>query len=241
MSEKSIIGKAERAYKSKLPQLILNTGLTFTGIYGLYVCTSILLPPKLATAGHKQFLTNISLFVAIIQEVSTVAGILTKRNKTITLISEEVLLPVALVLEAVVTSIYWPLRLFFVHLIFQKNPNYASKGRQEYLPLNVDLCLHLLPFLGMATNFFKFKQGKFKINDNKVILSICSLLGISYIFWLKYLIPADGKYPYPFLDIAEPWKTIAMLVVTNIAFGYFKLIQWLKSEPEDEAEKKKIN
>ncbi|OBA26075.1 hypothetical protein HANVADRAFT_49497 [Hanseniaspora valbyensis NRRL Y-1626] len=230
----SAISDNKKYYKSRLPQLILNTALTFTGTYGLYVCSKIILPPKLMVAGHKQFLTNISLVVAIIQQLSTITAIFSNGNKQIVFISEELLLPIALVLETVVTSVYWPLKIFFVHLIFQKNPNYASKSRSEYLPLRVDLCLHLLPFLGMAANFFIFKKKKFLIDDSKIVLSLCASLGLLYIFWLKFLIPEGGKYPYPFLDIPEPWKTIVMLFVTNIAFGYFKLLQWLKSDSKEE-------
>lgn len=229
-----------KPYTSKLPQLILNSALTFTGSYGLFVCTSILLPPKLVVAGHKQFLTNISLVISIIQHVSAVATILLAGNKQVAFFSEEVMLPVALVLESVVTSVYWPLRIFFVELIFQKNPNYAAKSRSHYLPLHVDICLHLLPFLGLCINFFKFKKGKFVINSTKIVLSVCTALGLSYILWLKYLIPVGGKYPYPFLDIPEPWKTAAMLVITNIAFGYFRALQFFKKEAEEQEINQKV-
>ncbi|XBW36695.1 hypothetical protein QEN19_002270 [Hanseniaspora menglaensis] len=239
MPKKATSYKKSNDYKSRLPQLLLNCALTFTGTYGLYVCTSIILPPKLQAAGHKQFLTNISLAISIIQQVSTIASILVGNSKALEFFSGDILLPIALVLETVVTSVYWPLRIFFVEMIFQKNPNYASIERSKYLPLHVDICLHLLPFIGMSLNFFKYKKGRFALNNTKFVLPVCSALGLAYIFWLKYLIPKGGKYPYPFLDAAEPWKTIIMLTITNVAFGYFKLIQYLK--PEKGTLSKKLN
>lgn len=213
-------------------QGIFNLSLSFSGIYGLYRCTSIILPPKLMQAGHKQFLTNISLFICIIQEITTFISCswYKGKNEKAKFLAEEILLPISLVLESVVTSVYWPLRIFFTHLIFQKNPNYAHKSRNEYLPLHIDMCLHLFPFIGMLVNFYYFKKDKFVIKNNTVVLSVCYVFGLAYILWLKFLIPEGGKYPYPFLDIGEPYKTLIMLAVTNIGFAFLKVFQWLKKD-----------
>lgn len=223
-------------------QGLFNLALSFTGVYGLYQCTSIILPPKLIQAGHKQFLTNISLFICIVQEISTFisCNYFKNQNEKVRFAAEEVLLPIALVLESVVTTVYWPLKLFFAHLIYQKNPNYANKKREEYLPLHIDMFLHLFPLIGMLINFFYYKKGKFVIKKNTIVLSVCYAFGFAYIFWLKLLIPADGKYPYPFLDIPEPYKTLVMLAVTNIGFGFLKLLQYLKKDAPIEEKDKKL-
>lgn len=213
-------------------QGLFNLSLSCSGIYGLYKCTSIILPPKLVQAGHKQFLTNISLFICIIQEITTFVSCsyYKDKNQKIKFLAEEILLPISLVLESVVTSVYWPLKIFFTHLIYQKNPNYAQKNRNEYLPLHIDMCLHLFPFIGMLVNFFYFKKDKFVIKNNTIVLSICYVFGWTYILWLKFLIPEGAKYPYPFLDIEEPYKTLIMLTVTNVGFAFLKIFQWLKKD-----------
>lgn len=191
-------------------------------------------------AGHKQFLTNISLFICIVQEITTFisCNYFNGKNEKVKFVAEEILLPIALVLETVVTSVYWPLKIFFTELIYQKNPNYTDKKRNEYLPLHIDMCLHLFPLIGMLINFFYFKKGKFVIKKNTIVLSVCYAFGLAYIYWLKMLIPADGKYPYPFLDISEPYKTLVMLAITNIGFGFLKLLQWFKKDAPIKKNKK---
>jgi len=132
-------------------------------------------------AGHKQFLTNISLFICIVQEITTFisCNYFNGKNEKVKFVAEEILLPIALVLETVVTSVYWPLKIFFTELIYQKNPNYTDKKRNEYLPLHIDMCLHLFPLIGMLINFFYFKKGKFVIKKehNCAICLLC--------FWLS--------------------------------------------------------
>ena len=201
---------------------IINALLLVTGTYGLYKCTMVHLPPTLNSAGHKQFLTNISLAISLVYNLLT---LLTRGHSRVV---EEYVFPVSLILETVVALVYWPLKIFFVHLIYQQSAN-PLKKRGTVLPLHVDMCLHLFPSVGLLFQYLFLRRSSFSLSKRKVFL-VCILLGTVYKWYLQILVKPElgAKYPYPFLDISEPWKSIVMYTVTLIAWGCYVGLQNLK-------------
>ncbi|KAH3901446.1 uncharacterized protein SCDLUD_002940 [Saccharomycodes ludwigii] len=225
--------------------LILNGLLLSTSTYGLYRCTLVHLPDTLRAAGHKQFLTNISLFFTILYNISRIGGVLTNRSGSLDgCISTEVLLPIVLVVETIVTLVYWPLRLFFIGLIYQSRT--VSDGTpviKVALPIYVDMFLHLFPLIGLLIDYFKFKKVRFnKFSDLGALLS-CLVLATSYKLWLNYLITdlTTQKFPYPFLDVREPIKSIIMYTLSLVGFGFYKLYKSLHPGVATGAGKNKDN
>ncbi|GAV55582.1 hypothetical protein ZYGR_0AV02140 [Zygosaccharomyces rouxii] len=247
--------------------LLINVASLITSSYGLFRCTQIKLPPSLAQAGQKQFLTNISLAATISHNVVTIATHVAKRIKghraekerrekafaratasaeevqyhkreksqeqlqqqnnsvdsnncvcsLLTLINKHVTLPLALVLESVVATVYWPLRLFAIGLILQ-----GAKKRSP-IPLHIDISIHLLPILYMLSDYYlSGAYERFKIG---LLPSwgIIAAIGLAYKSYLNALIDTstNQKYPYPFLDVSEPYKSIIFVVITSFGWLFY--------------------
>lgn len=208
--------------KSKRLATTINAILLVTGTYGLYKCTMVHLPPTLNSAGHKQFLTNISLAISLVYNL---LALLTQSSSHLV---EKYMFPISVILETVVTLVYWPLKIFFVHLIYQQSANPLQK-RGTVLPLHVDMCLHLFPCIGLLFQFLVLKRSQFALSTKTAFIG-CLMLGTIYKWYLQILVKPElgAKYPYPFLDIKEPWKSVIMYGVTLVAWGVFMVLQKVK-------------
>lgn len=184
-----------------------------------YLTTTVVLPPHLAGGGQWQFLTNLSLvftlivnFIGLVSHATRSAALFNLKNS---------LHPVALVLESVVTSVYWPLKLFFLHLLV-KDPKAKS------IPLFVDICLHLLPVLSLLLDYFLF-MPKWTIS-NKTALTTCVVLTTLYWFWLKKMVDFEngGEYPYAFLNLGNEIATgFVFQIVGLVGYASFLFIKRL--------------
>lgn len=199
-----------------------------------YLFSEIDLPPHLESGGHWQFLTNLSLlFSVIIFGLGVAAHVL----KSTTLFHvKNSLHPIALVLESVVASVYWPLRLVFLGLL-TKNPS-------KYLvPMRVDLCLHLVPVATLMVDYLVF-MPKWTIRTETALGTVV-LLTTLYWFLLKHLIDFEngGEYPYMFLNVdTEEMRILIFGMVGLIGFVLYlinKRIHDLIVVP-DAKEKKKL-
>lgn len=209
---------------AKIGVLLLNLTCACTTFYGLYRCTRVVLPANLAEAGHKQFLTNIAAVLTIVTGSLNVVNQLL--GGSLDFCARELLLPVALCLETIVCLIYWPLRLFFIHLIMHGVQN----AKMSPLPLHADIAVHLLPVLYLAFDYFVLKPEPFVLSTKKVLVSL-PLLGLAYRIYLGTIIDTSGSYPYPFLDVDEPYKSIVFVVVSLSAGGFYSLYQRVHSTP----------
>lgn len=196
---------------------------------GLFKCTQLILPPSLSQAGHKQFLTNLSLVATLISNILNILNWFIQRSSMNNIhfvwnyICRHFVLPIALTLETIVPVIYWPLRLFAQKLIMQDIP----KNEPYPLSTSTDLSIHLFPFIFLfSDHYFSGFGSKFEISNTKAWF-IVSSLGFGYFKYLSFLIdPAKGQvYPYPFLDVEEPMKTIIFIVVSTVAWLFFILYQ----------------
>ncbi|CCC69632.1 hypothetical protein NCAS_0D00510 [Naumovozyma castellii] len=222
------------APKPTVFSLLINlTSLAACG-WGLRWAATIELPPSLKQAGHKQFLTNISVIATLISNVTNVANFFIQRNKDSikckklrdrsNFISRNIALPIALVLESIVPLIYWPLRLFFLPLIMQGIP---SNDTPSPVPISVDCCIHLFPFIFLMSDHYLSGAGtKFQLSNARVWV-ITTALGFGYYRYLAFLIdPKRGQSnPYPFLDVEEPYKGIIFVGATTFAWLFYVLYQ----------------
>ncbi|CCF58646.1 hypothetical protein KAFR_0F00490 [Kazachstania africana CBS 2517] len=215
--------------KPTFGSLFINTCCLLITSWGLKWATTIILPPSLSKAGHKQFLTNISVIVTMANNVINILNWFIQRfSQSVELshrfdfISRHLTLPIALVLESIVPVVYWPLRLFALKLIMQNVPEHISP-----IPIPVDISIHLVPIVFLLGDHYLSGSGlKFKISNFKAWLLV-TLLGAAYYKYLQVLIdPSRGQvYPYPFLDVNEPYRSVIFVIVSSVGWGFYTLYQ----------------
>lgn len=223
----SSVGASDGTLRAWQRSAVLNAVSAVVVSYGLYSCTSIKLPPSLEKAGHKQFLTNISAAVTVLNNVSNLANYALRRggapSGAVEFWARHVTLPIALAVESVVASVYWPLRLFAIHLIMVDAP----RGDRSPIPLQVDLAIHLAPIVLLLSDHYLSGAGaKFRISK-RYAWAIVMVLGFGYKSLLGRLIDPDAgqAFPYPFLNVAEPLRSIIFAIVTSISLLYYLAYQ----------------
>lgn len=202
--------------------LLINCICLLTSSWGLYRLCGNELPVQLAKAGQKQFLTNLAVGGTIINNLLNITSYATESGG-MTLVARHLTLPIALVLETIVSLVYWPLRLFFIQWIIQG----AQPGGPAPIPLSVDISVHFLPTLFLFADHYLSGSGlKFKLS-NRLAWAVVTAIGFGYYSFLGSIIDkADGQaYPYPFLDVAQPKRSIVFVVVTTIAWLVYVLYQ----------------
>lgn len=235
MSTKPITASSIRGPTPSIRSLLLNVASLLVCSNGLYKCTRLTLPASLKDAGHKQFLTNISVVATLISNVFNIFNWFVQRSKcsnqekpccfasTLNYISRHLALPIALTLETIVPLVYWPLRLFAQNLIMQEVPQDAPNP----IPVSTDVSIHLFPFIFLFSDHYLSGSGsKFRISNIRA-WCIVATLGIAYFQYLGMLIdPTQGQaYPYPFLDVEEPMKSAIFVVVSTVAWFFFIIYQ----------------
>ncbi|OVF10548.1 hypothetical protein A9F13_02g03773 [Clavispora lusitaniae] len=201
------------------------------GCYPLnYLVNNVILPPHLAGGGHWQFLTNLSLLFSLMVFAVGFVGHLSKSAALYNL--KNSLHPIALVLECVVTSVYWPLRIFLLHHLV-KDPS------REMIPLSIDLCLHLVPVVALMVDYIFF-MPRWTITPSNAFCA-CIVLTSLYWFFLKSVIDFEngGEYPYMFLnvetDLVRALIFAAVGLVGFVSFLFFRTVYDVIVHPEIEA------
>ncbi|SCU96749.1 LAME_0F17304g1_1 [Lachancea meyersii CBS 8951] len=198
-----------------------------TSSWGEYRAVKVVLPAGLRDAGHRQFLTNIAVMATIVTNALTLLSYFRRENRFLVRVSRQFALPLALVLETVVALVYWPLRLFFLPLIMHN----VRDGSRVPLPLSVDCAIHLLPVLYLAMDYLVLEPAPFQMSKKTAWL-VVTLLGIGYNQYLTVLVDRDAGavYPYPFLEVQEPYKTVIFGAVTSIAWIWFVIYKRLHTK-----------
>lgn len=206
---------------------VINVASLVVVSYGLYTCTAVELPPSLRDAGHKQFLTNLCATLTIVNDLCNIANFVAQRSgspvEALSFVARHVTLPLAMGLESVVAAVYWPLRLFAMHLIFTSG---AEEGKAP-IPLRSDLAIHLAPISFLLSDHYLSGAGtKFRI-PNRVASCTVLALGFGYKAYLDKLIDKDAgqAFPYPFLDVEEPRRSIIAALVTSLFMVFYLLYQ----------------
>lgn len=198
--------------------IYLNACALATSAYAFWwTFTKLTLPLHLAGGGHWQFLTNLSLLFADIVFALGIAAHLLRLPVLFQLRNS--FHPVALTLEMVVTAVYWPLRLFFI-LKLTKLP------REKYVPLVVDMFLHLVPVVALLVDYIFF-MPPYEVTT-EAAFGFCILLTTLYWFLLKVLIDFEqgGEYPYMFLNVDTELQRVGIFgIVGLIGFAMFVIVR----------------
>lgn len=200
--------------------LAVDAAAIASGVYAVYYTMKyVQLPPHLVGAGHGQFLTNISLILSQIVFILGATAHLVKSESLFRFKND--LHPIALAVECIVTGIYWPLRIMFIHILV-KDP------KAKFIPMSVDICLHLCPVLGLAIDYFFF-MPKWTILPT-FSFGVCVVFSALYWWWLKVIIDFEngGEYPYMFLNVPDELTRVAIFaVVALLAFILFMVLRFL--------------
>lgn len=207
------------------------------GTYGIIKVTNLQLPAHLEAGGPWQFLTNLSLAYSLVVFIVGFLAHLIKCKRLYAV--KNYLHPIALALETIVAGIYWPLRLFFLHLL-AKDPSKFN------LPLRVDLSIHLMPVVSLLIDYLVF-MPKWTLSAVGAFFN-CFILTTGYWFLLKSLVDFDngGEYPYVFLNVEnERLRMTIFSTVGIVAFVQFLVMRalydrLLTAAKEEEREKKEI-
>lgn len=193
---------------------LINAIATGLGGYAIWFSLyKVELPPHLAGAGQWQFLTQLSLAASLV--VFAIGLAAHGLHSPALFLLKNALHPIAMILETVVTTIYWPLRLFLVHKLV-KDPT------RKHLPLSIDFCMHLVPFVALFVDYIFF-MPKWTISSYSAFV-ICGALCGSYYLWLRRLVDVanGGEYPYEFLNVPDELTRIMIFgAVALLAFAFF--------------------
>ena len=188
--------------------LILSISFLVSSISALNTLAALPLPDELKHAGQYQFLTNIALSLSTAYAAINIYHSLTGKASTLKEYSSATVLP----LNFIVSLVYWSLRICFTNLIIADNV-------EKYIPLSLDLKIHLLPLLYTALDYFLL-MDPWSI-DSKTAYIIVSSLAILYWAWLHLLMDESSSYPYPFLNVSTGNRILICVLISLIAFATF--------------------
>ncbi|KNZ58836.1 hypothetical protein VP01_1851g4 [Puccinia sorghi] len=114
-------------------------------------------------------------------------------------------LAIALPLESVVTTLYWPIILLVPEMMIDPHQG------QITIPLNVDLAVHLYPALLLWTEYFLFSDrfsnpsnGKIRLAEGIQLrpLTLNVLIAGAYVSRVEFVCSLNSNipFPYPFLN-----------------------------------------
>ena len=200
-----------------LPQQtsLIVSGLTELGLFGacFYSATPYSTNEKYAKIRHPYsdldflYFTNISLYLTLL---TVVIGIIYRYKKSFSSIYN-VLLPMALSLEIIVTIMFWSLYMIDPALI--KNKNSLLPGYET--PIITELGQHLFPVILLSIN-----QRQMKIIYHKFqTLAFITLLIIWYTV-VTIIAHQRGKYIYRFMSEIKNDQTRFALFCLFIAIAY---------------------
>jgi hypothetical protein len=217
---------------SNASYLCFNTAALLLLLNGLRAVITRPLPHHLEHAGPFQFLTNLSLIVTVVSLVFNIVAALPLPRffdffKT-TLTSYATL--TALVLEFIVSSIYWSLKLFFLHLIV----NTDEIPPDKFIPLWLDFTVHLAPFIVLSIDSFFLKRDTPK-RLYAVIVAIMATLTVGYWLLLEHLVSNAklvyplSEYPYPFLNVDHGMRAVIFAGVIALALVVVYVVEQLEA------------
>lgn len=193
---------------------IISLGL---GINGMVAVANLPLPPHLQAAGPWQFLTNLSLMLS---NIVFALGVIAHATKSSTIFQwKNRLGPFGLIMEMIVFMVYWPLRLFFLHLLVKNIDDFRAT-------LFIDLSIHLMPVVLLLVDFMWFLPTCTITNSQA--LAICLVATGGYWLWLHRIVDLENgaEFPYNFLNVdSTVVRGVIFTFVGLVAFLNFVLIQ----------------
>ncbi|KAF8311304.1 hypothetical protein DL93DRAFT_2157349 [Clavulina sp. PMI_390] len=171
--------------------------------------------------GHWQFLTVQALVTAIITFGLSLTADLLPKNKGVVR-AKRLTTMVSLPIASAVSSIYWSLIFFAPDLILppaKPSPGQsASPINLAWIPLHVDLIVHLMPAVFLVLDFYLL-ENKFGSEDvGKWAPAMLMVFALWYSGWVEYLNLFNHRFPYPFLDVAPQFR--ASIYLGALLLGY---------------------
>lgn len=220
--------------ESKFNNVALANSLVFVFVeyFAFKGLGALELPPFLANGGHYQFLTNIALSISYVYFIVNATYHVFHAQWLET--PKQYLSALCLSLNAVVSCVYWGLKLTLTHLII-------SDGEAR-IPLYLDVLIHIFPLVFVAVDYLLFMdRWIISYREAYSIIASCATL---YWFWLAYVMGEDQEsYPYPFLNVETSHRVVIFFIVSLVAFGAFCGGKLLHPEflPELEEAEEKFN
>ncbi|KAL7666339.1 FAR-17a/AIG1-like protein [[Candida] zeylanoides] len=185
---------------------LVSLAIGFYGINGTILTRE--LPAHLSGAGNWQFLTNLSLVYAMLVFAVGALAHFCRSQRLFRLKNN--LHPIALALETVVAGVYWPLRLFFLHLLVKDPAQFA-------LPILADLAIHLMPVVSLMIDYFAF-MPRWTMGKSSAF-GTCALLTTAYWFWLHHIIDFEngGDFPYAFLSVPNVYHRMVIFSLVGLS------------------------
>jgi len=136
----------------------------------------------------------------------------------------------------VISIIYWMLILLLPSMIVPEKeptgePSADPLGKHVpelfFIPLPMDLALHLWPFITLATHFF-FTETKYSTKTARVWAPLCAVaFGLWYSAFQEWCAAYNKTFSYPFLNVAFPIRVMIYLGSIGIATGGFTVLNSL--------------
>ncbi|KAJ7632508.1 FAR-17a/AIG1-like protein [Roridomyces roridus] len=179
-------------------QFLLHAGAISTMTYGYNALHHLTIDSFIASqyGGHLQFLTIQGLAVSWLTMVAALLANLFPSIKAFRSVKRSLFI-VAMPVEVMVSSIYWPLLLFWPHLILQAMPGESAMFR---IPLRIDFCLHAMPAISLLADFMLFEK-KYRRSGLALAPVMALVATVGYSTWAEHCATKNGTFPYPFLTV----------------------------------------
>lgn len=187
--------------------LVLNVVTLAVGVWAVRYMLTLVLPELLEAGGHAQFLTNILLVVLMVVWLLGIVAHVSQNQRVFELKNH--LHAIALTMESVVSGVYWPLRLFFLHQILE---------RGVAPPVDLDLAIHLMPVVLLVAEYWLL-MPEWTLGDFEA-LGLCVGMLVLYWVWLERVLQLL-RYPYPFLNVPAQQRFVTYVMVCMYAYGNF--------------------
>jgi len=182
---------------------IVGLGLLLNGFRLTYHC-EVLAPLFENNGGRSHFLTMWGLFFSTLTFMLKSLSPLFPSGSTLRNVSK-LSLAIALPLESVITTLYWPIILLVPQMMV--DPDLGEIA----IPLSVDMALHLYPALLLWTEYFLFSErlsnpsnGKIKLAEGIQLrpLTLNVLISAAYVSRVELFCKLNSNIPlpYPFLN-----------------------------------------
>lgn len=150
-------------------------------------------PSRVNTAygWHFQMFTILTLTLAYLQFVFCALSDAVPSSDVLRS-AKRTLLLIAAPCETLVSTLYWPIKLYDATLL-------APKELIALFPMHADLSMHAVPTILLLIEIFCFSEA-FETENGNALLAY-AVYGTSYYFWTERNARLNGWYPYPMFVI----------------------------------------
>jgi hypothetical protein len=123
-----------------------------------------------------------------------------------------------LVIETMITLLYWGLYFLHTDLILDKD-SVTAAGMLP--PFFMDTSGHLMPFIAMVAEFLFTRSSKRHLYEQRAFhLVAIVIFTFGYFSWILHLFKDTNKFPYPFLRLMNPLARV-VFTVFSMFLGLF--------------------